>query len=139
MKNGWGLNVFKRQWVQNGIHQNQVGLVPQRTYIDYTYMPERVPNPRQYRCCLDNSFEVVTLKRFQRKVYQLLIHKRCQPKTRNIAVFGDSICGMTIAGIIGLERLVDTTKGVNFSTQMLKHKHKLLQSCFVSVRKKYKY
>ena len=124
VKNGWCLNVFKRQWVQNGIHQDQVGLVSPRTYMDYTYTPDRVPNPRQYRRCLENSFEGETLKRFQRKVYQLLLHKRFQPKTRKIVVYGDSNCGKTslfqpIAAVIGPEGLVETTKEGKFSTQML--------------------
>ena len=104
--------------------QEKIGVETPRTYVSYTYIQNVIPDPVEYRMSLENSFDPETLKRFCRKMLQLLAKDSFPFKCKKVAVVGRADSGKTswfapFEAIIGTERVAFVVGEGKFSLQMI--------------------
>ena len=110
--------------MRNPLKESDIGKISPRTFVHYTYREGRVPDPVEYRESLENSFPPEELKRFVRKMYQLLLHNRFPWKSRKICVYGPTnsgknSCFSPIETLIGMENMAYAVNEGRFAAQLI--------------------
>ena len=124
VRHGYCAKLSNRVFLKDAIPQSEVGLRTPRTFVSYTYMEGVIPDPVEYRQSLENSFEPDVLRKFCRKMLQLLCKENFPFKAKKIAIFGESDSGKTtwfapFKAIIGEDNVADIVDEGRFAMQMV--------------------